>query len=114
MLDGRKGEKVKRAEKLSYDLKRNIDIEYKRRAFLSMEQNAASKRPFFLYYGHSRMHVPVVPRDEYKGKSGNGDWGDCLLQLDGDFGQFLDKTDATPDLPGERRMFKRVPRRGES
>jgi arylsulfatase A-like enzyme len=40
------------------------------------------------------MHIPVVSRDEYKGKSGNGDWADCLLQLDGDFGEFLDKTDA--------------------
>ena len=40
------------------------------------------------------MHFPVVPRDEYKGKSGNGDWGDCLLQLDDDFGEFLDKLDA--------------------
>ena len=93
MLDGRKGEKVKRAEKLTYDLKRNIDIEYKRRAFRFMEQNAGAKRPFFLYYNHSLMHIPVVPRDEYKGKSSNGDWGDCLLQLDGDFGEFLDKTD---------------------
>jgi arylsulfatase len=40
------------------------------------------------------MHIPVVPRDEYKGKSGNGDWADCLLELDGDFGEFLDRVDA--------------------
>jgi arylsulfatase len=39
------------------------------------------------------MHLPVVPRDEYLGKSGHGDWADCLLQLDGDFGLFLDKLD---------------------
>ena len=39
------------------------------------------------------MHMPVVPRDEYKGKSGNGDCADCLLQLDGDFGALLDKLD---------------------
>jgi len=93
MLEGRKGEKVKKTEKLTYDLKRNIDIEYKRRAFRFMEDYAKSKRPFFLYYNHSLMHIPVVPRDQYKGKSGNGDWGDCLLQLDGDFGEFLDKID---------------------
>lgn len=40
------------------------------------------------------LHIPVVPRDQYKGKSGNGDWADCLLQLDGDFGELLDKIDA--------------------
>jgi arylsulfatase len=94
MLEGRKGEKVKQAEKLTYELKRNIDIEYKRRAIRFMEEQAKSNRPFFLYYNHSLMHIPVVPRDEYKGKSGNGDWSDCLLELDGDFGELLDTINA--------------------
>jgi arylsulfatase A-like enzyme len=84
---------MRKAEKLTYDLKRNIDVEYKRRALLFMEENAQSPRPFFLYYNHSLMHIPVVPRNEYKGKSANSDWADCLLQLDGDFGEFLDKID---------------------
>ena len=94
MLEGRKGEKVREAEQLTYDLKRNIDVEYERRSFRFMEENAQAKRPFFLYYNHSLMHIPVVPRDEYKGKSGNGDWADSLLQLDGDFGELLDKIQA--------------------
>jgi len=94
MLEGRKGEKVTQAEQLTFDLKRNIDVEYKRRAFRFMEENSRAKRPFFLYFNHSLMHIPVVPRDEYKGKSGNGDWADSLLQLDGDFGELLDKIDA--------------------
>jgi arylsulfatase A-like enzyme len=50
--------------------------------------------PVFLYYNHSLLDFPVVPRDEYKGKSGNGDWGDCLLELDSDFSEILNKTDA--------------------
>jgi len=94
MLEGRKREKVRQAEQLTFDLKRNIDVEYKRRAFRFMEENSLAKRPFFLYFNHSLMHIPVVPRDEYKGKSGNGDWADSLLQLDGDFGELLDKIDA--------------------
>jgi arylsulfatase A-like enzyme len=91
MLEGRKSEKVRQAEQLTFDVKRNIDVEYKRRAFRFMEENSRAKRPFFLYFNHSLMHIPVVPRDEYKGKSGNGDWADSLLQLDGDFGELLDK-----------------------
>jgi len=94
MLEGRKGGKLKQAEQLTYDLKRNIDVEYKRRAFQFMEDQSKTEGPFFLYFNHSLMHIPVVPRDEYKGKSGNGDWGDCLLQLDGDFGDLVDKLDA--------------------
>ena len=94
MLEGRKGEKVRQAAQLTYDLKRNVDVEYQRRAFGFLEEQAQAQRPFFLYYNHSLMHMPVVPRDEYKGKSGNGNFADCLLQLDGDFGALLDKLDA--------------------
>ncbi len=36
------------------------------------------------------MHFPTIPRGEFKGKSGQGDWADCLLQLDSDFGSLLD------------------------
>jgi arylsulfatase len=39
------------------------------------------------------MHLPNIPRDEFKGKSGYGDWADCLLELDGDFGKMLDLLD---------------------
>src|SRR5260370_8698065 len=35
----------------------------------------------------------MTPRDEFAGKSSNGDWGDCLLMLDHDFGVLLDKLD---------------------
>jgi arylsulfatase len=58
-----------------------------------MEDQTNAARPFFLYFNHSLMHIPVVPRDEYKHKSGNGLWADCLLQLDGDFGELLDRID---------------------
>lgn len=91
MLEGRKGEKVVQKEKLTFDLKRNLDAEYQRRNLRFIEENAQADKPFFLYYNHTLMHIPVVPRDEYKGKSGQGDWADCLLQLDGDFGDILDK-----------------------
>jgi arylsulfatase len=94
MYEGRKGEKVKPAEQLTFDVKRNADVEYTKRSIRFIEANAEAGRPFFLYFNHTLMHIPVVPRDEYKGRSGNGDWADCLLQLDGDFGVLLDKLDA--------------------
>ena len=93
MIEGRKGEKVVKKEKLTYDLKRNLDADYQRRNLKFIEDNAKTDKPFLLYYNHTLMHIPVVPRDEYKGMSGQGDWADCLLQLDGDFGDILDKVD---------------------
>jgi arylsulfatase A-like enzyme len=39
------------------------------------------------------MHLPNIPRDEFKGKSGYGDFTDCLLEMDTDFGRLLDLLD---------------------
>ena len=36
------------------------------------------------------MHMPVIPREEFKGKTGKGDWADSLLELDADFWALLD------------------------
>lgn len=55
-----------------------------------MKSSVEAGKPFLLYFNHSLMHMPTVPRAEYKGKSGQGEWADCLLELDGDFGEILD------------------------
>ena len=39
------------------------------------------------------MHMPVIPRAEFKGRTGQGDWADSLLELDTDFGTLLDLLD---------------------
>ena len=93
MYEGHKGEKVVQLEQMTMELKRNVDLEMNRRSLKFIEENAKTQKPFFLYHNHSLMHLPVMPRDEYKGKSGHGDWADCLLQLDGDFAELLDKLD---------------------
>jgi arylsulfatase len=36
------------------------------------------------------MHMPTIPRAEFKSRSKQGDWADCLLELDADFGTILD------------------------
>jgi arylsulfatase len=93
MHEGRRDEKVVQKELLDYDLKINVDDELNRRTLSFIEKCAKNDEPFFIYHNHSLMHFPVVPREEYRGKSGHGDWADCLLQLDGDFGLLLDKLD---------------------
>ena len=49
--------------------------------------------PFFVYFNHSLLHMPVVPHKDFKGKTGQGDWADSLLELDADFGTLLDLLD---------------------
>ena len=58
-----------------------------------MRRSVAADTPFFVYFNHSMMHMPVIPRAEFKGRSGQGEWADSLLELDGDFGRLLDLLD---------------------
>jgi len=97
MLEGRKGESVRELhdQQLTIPLKRDIDQEYKRRAFDFMQRNVNESKPFFLYFNHGLMHLPTIPREEFKGKSGHGDNADCLMELDHDFGEILDFIDST-------------------
>ena len=41
-----------------------------------------SGQPFFLYYASPIPHSPWVPSNAFKGKSGHGDYGDFVMQLD--------------------------------
>jgi arylsulfatase A-like enzyme len=77
-------------KQLTLDVRRDVDREFLDRGKAFMRRSVAAGRPFLLYFNHSLMHLPTLPRAEFKGKSGQGDWADCLLQLDADFGEVLD------------------------
>jgi arylsulfatase A len=47
----------------------------------------AGKQPFFLYVAHSMPHVPLYCRDEFKGKSGAGVFGDVMMEIDWSVGE---------------------------
>ncbi len=91
MYQGRKGEPVEELGVIDWDFKINVDVEMNRRTFAFLEERAEDEKPFYIYHNYSLMHVPTQPRDEFRGKSGHGPFADSLLQLDTDFGSFLDK-----------------------
>ena len=47
-------------------------------------------RPFFLYLPHTALHVPLHPGRDFKGKSGNGPYGDWVEEVDWCVGQVMD------------------------
>jgi arylsulfatase A len=51
---------------------------------------ASKDRPFFLYFAHSAIHVPLVAADEFRGKSAAGLYGDMTEELDWSVGKVLD------------------------
>jgi arylsulfatase A-like enzyme len=90
VLESSKGEKVRAVKQLTQAVRRDIDAEFLARSKVFMKRSVEANKPFFLYFNHSLMHFPILPRAEFKGTSGQGEWADCLLQLDADFGTLLD------------------------
>jgi arylsulfatase A-like enzyme len=84
---------VTEGEQLTVDVRRDCDLDYLRRAEAFIRTKVADNVPFFVYFNHSLMHMPVIPRSEFRGATGQGDWADSLVELDSDFGRLLDLLD---------------------
>ncbi|MBI4763655.1 MAG: arylsulfatase [Deltaproteobacteria bacterium] len=91
IMEGRRNEEVTKAiDMMTPEVRRDIDLEYLKRTESFIEKCISRKQPFFLYFNHSMMHQPTIPRPEFMGKSGHGDFADSMLELDHDFGKLLD------------------------
>ncbi|MDG1873752.1 MAG: arylsulfatase [Mariniblastus sp.] len=70
-----------------------IDEEVNAGALDFMERAAKAKKPFFLWWNSTRMHVITHLKDESKGKTGLGVYPDGMVEHDGHVGLVLDKLD---------------------
>lgn len=50
---------------------------------------AASQKPFFLYFALPSPHAPIIPNDEFDGKSQAGPYGDFVYETDDACGRLL-------------------------
>lgn len=94
VLQSVRGEAPEAVEQLTVPVKLSLDLRYLERAKAFIDRNAAEGRPFFLYFNHTLMHLPVAPRPEFRGVTGRGDWADALAQLDADVATLLNYLDA--------------------
>jgi arylsulfatase A len=67
----------------------NILPEITRRAVRYVEKAAETNKPFFLYFPLTAPHYPVVPTEEFRGRSQAGDYGDFVAQVDGAVGDVV-------------------------
>lgn len=58
-----------------------------------MKRQAEANKPFFVYLPYTATHFPALPHPDFVGKSGNGPWGDLLMQIDSYTGELLDTID---------------------
>ncbi len=54
-----------------------------------IREQAVAKKPFFLYLALTAPHTPIAPSKEWQGKSGLGDYGDFVMEVDWTVGEVL-------------------------
>lgn len=47
------------------------------------------EKPFFVYLAHPMAHVPLFVSEKFKGKSGQGLYGDVMMEIDWSVGQIM-------------------------
>lgn len=50
---------------------------------------AKDPKPFFLYFAYPSPHAPIIPNDEFDGKSEAGPYGDFIHETDHSIGQLI-------------------------
>jgi arylsulfatase A len=63
---------------------------FTRRSVRFIEERAATGEPFFLYFPLPAPHTPILPTQEFRGKSGTNAYGDFCLQVDDVIGRIMD------------------------
>ncbi|MEC5128827.1 arylsulfatase [Verrucomicrobiales bacterium BCK34] len=59
------------------------------RAIDYIKGQAKTEEPFFLYFAFPSPHAPIIPNDEFDGKSGAGPYGDFVVETDDACGRIL-------------------------
>ncbi len=90
-----------------------------KKAVAYIEKRKKAKAPFFLYMAFPSPHAPIIPNEEFRGKSEAGAYGDFVYQTDWSSGQILNALDAigatentivifTADNGPERYAYDRI------
>ncbi|NOY36792.1 MAG: sulfatase [Chlorobi bacterium] len=87
LIDG--NEKV--AEIRTLEDQNTLTTRYTERAVDFITKN--HDKPFFLYFAHSMVHVPLGVSDKFRGKSKQGMFGDVMMEVDWSVGEILKTLD---------------------
>ncbi len=58
-------------------------------AFINRFIDERGDKPFFLYFALPAPHTPILPTEEFQGRSGTNPYGDFVLQVDFTVGQVM-------------------------
>jgi arylsulfatase len=83
------GEAPKQAKVFDMGSRRLVDREAAVKGVDFMERSVRAKKPFFLYYPVTQIHFPTLPHPDFAGKTGAGDIGDAMADVDFNVGLIL-------------------------
>jgi arylsulfatase len=92
-MEGRKGEKSRDVAVDDLDQRRLIDAEITRRTIDFLRRSVRAGKPFYAYVPFTLVHFPALPNPKFAGKTGHGDFADCLAEMDANVGQILAAVD---------------------
>ncbi len=87
------GGKIEDTGPLNMKRMETIDEEVTELTLKFMDKAHKAKKPFFIWYNTTRMHVWTRLKAESKGVTGQGIYADGMVEHDGMVGQLLDKLD---------------------
>jgi arylsulfatase len=93
IMEGKKGEQSRELVVYDLDQRRQIDEQIVGRTIDFMKRSVQAGRPFYAYVPFTLVHVPALPSKAFTGKTGNGDFADCLAEMDANVGKLLDAID---------------------
>jgi len=72
------------------DTRRTVDREAALKSVDFMERNVRAGKPFFLFYPMTQVHFPTLTHPDFMGKTGAGDIGDAMADVDYNVGIVMD------------------------
>jgi arylsulfatase A-like enzyme len=91
--EGKAGQPSKNVKIFDLETRRTVDREAAERSVAFMDRSVREKKPFFLYYPMTQIHFPTLAHPDFDGKTGAGDIGDAMADLDYNVGLVLDAID---------------------
>ncbi len=88
--EGKAGEASRQVKVFDLESRPLVDREAAQRGIAFMERNVRAHRPFFLYYPITQIHFPTLAHPDFAGKTGAGDIGDAMADVDYNTGLVLD------------------------
>jgi arylsulfatase A-like enzyme len=88
--EGRAGEPSRPVKPFNLQSRATLDREVTSRTVEFMRRNQRAGRPFFAYVPFTLIHFPTLPHPEFAGKTGAGDIGDAMAEMDRNVGAILD------------------------